>query len=78
MLLCYIGPNEIYEEKKIKDSLAQYVAHLYLCPRKLMDKLSGFYPDLGGSNPPEGAVLVTQLRKSPNLSYNMEVLADVC
>lgn len=23
-------------------------------PRKLMDKLSGFYPDLGGPNPPEG------------------------
>ncbi len=23
-------------------------------PRKLMDKLSGFYPDLGSSNLPEG------------------------
>ena len=68
MLLCYISPNEIYEEKKIKDSLAQHVACLYLCPRKLMDKLSGFYPDIGSSNLPEGAVLVTQLRNPPNLS----------
>ena len=29
-----------------------------LCPRKLTDKLSGFYPDIGSSNLPEGTALV--------------------
>ena len=29
-----------------------------LCPRKLMDKLSGFYPDIGSSNLPEGTEIL--------------------
>ena len=58
--------NDEGKEKKIKTVLCTLCASLS-CPRKLMDKLSGFYPDHESSNLSEGTICYTQKMKINNI-----------